>query len=1096
MIISKLKFSEFINSFKLKELFLELGWDNDRTKMPVVKINDLTFEPQIIADKNGFKIIECQVSNIPTYDIRMKLANTVNNLFHENLLIFFDTNLTEQLWLYYSNYNSQKYKSEVRFTKGQDVERLYQRTSGMIFEIDEQDNITIVDVVQRVRKNFAINAEKVTKKFYEAFKKHHAQFLKLIDGIDLIKDKEWYASIMMNRLMFCYFMQRRGFLNKDQNYLRNKLEESKKQLGKNQFYSFYRSFLMILFQKGFGTYHHSLEIRTMIGDVPYLNGGIFDIHLIEQNYPNIDIPDNAFENIFNLFDLYEWHLDTRDCATGNEISPDVLGYIFEKYINDRSLLGAYYTQEDITSYISRSSIIPWLLEKVKEIYPSAFEKNGIVWTFLRNSGDAYIFESIKHGCKKPLPEFIRLSLDPKLTDLIERRKVWNTPALPDYGLPTEIWREVIERRNFYENITELISLNQITEIFEFIVNNIDLSNFIEDLLNTIDDPKFIHAFYSSLENITILDPTCGSGAFLFSALSVLESLYGCCLCRMEDYLNNRNNSEIDRRTRRFFDEKIESMDSNNHPNKSYFIYKSIILNNIYGVDIMHEAVEITKLRLFLKLVSTVQPDYNSENIGIEPLPDIDFNIKSGNTLIGYANELEVDAALSAAIMATNLRGEIKDAMLQMSKATALYKKSQLDSVFYRKEDLHKTKSDLLSRQTMLKEKLDNLLISSDFMCVDKNDLQNIYQPFHWVCEFYAIIVENQGFDVILGNPPYLEMRDVKYEVKNYEVIESNNVHSLCIERAFRLCNNSSNISMIIPLSIVSTKRMKAVRTIIETKRIALYANFSWRPGRLFQAVNRALTIFTSLAAKDQDSQFTTKYIKWNSENRDNLFQLLHYTLVKNTLPDTTYWLPKLNGEIDNILIDKIRSTNKLVGNILRRTKHTSGIIYYKSTGGLYWKIFTNFPPKFYINGKEDHSSRESKIFVDDDNQAIKLIALFSSSTFWFWYTVSSTLRDLNPAEINQFYLPNDWEKCDDLIKLGKKYMKSLVDNCSWNIREQKTVGVTKGQKFKISASKHIIDQIDTVLAKHYGFTQEELDYIINYDIKYRMSLGHNYDNDE
>ena len=70
-----------------------------------------------------------------------------------------------------------------------------------------------------------------------------------------------------------------------------------------------------------------------------------------------------------------------------------------------------------------------------------------------------------------------------------------------------------------------------------------------------------------------------------------------------------------------------------HPNARYFTLKSIILNNLFGVDIMEEAVEICKLRLFLKLAAQVDPDQKHENLGIEPLPDIDFNIRAGNTLV-------------------------------------------------------------------------------------------------------------------------------------------------------------------------------------------------------------------------------------------------------------------------------------------------------------------------------------------------------------------------------------------------------------------------------------------------------------------------------
>jgi hypothetical protein len=72
-----------------------------------------------------------------------------------------------------------------------------------------------------------------------------------------------------------------------------------------------------------------------------------------------------------------------------------------------------------------------------------------------------------------------------------------------------------------------------------------------------------------------------------------------------------------------------------HPNRRYFIYKSIIVNNLFGVDIMEEAVEICKLRLFLKLVAQVESVNH-----IEPLPDIDFNILAGNTLVGFVSFTE------------------------------------------------------------------------------------------------------------------------------------------------------------------------------------------------------------------------------------------------------------------------------------------------------------------------------------------------------------------------------------------------------------------------------------------------------------------------
>lgn len=1084
MIISKAEFAEYINDFRLKELFLNLGWDNEKTPLPPVQIGDVFLTPRVVADKNGFKIVECKTAVIPSYAIRIQVANILKRLFHEHLLIFYDNAKKEQVWLYCYTLNQQKKKAELRFNIGQNVERLYQRASGLIFELDEQDNITIVDVTARVRNNFAANAERVTRRFYDAFKRQHTALLGFIKGIKSTVDKEWYASIMLNRLMFCYFMQRRGFLNKDRNYLRNKLNESKKRLGKGKFYSFYRSFLLVLFQKGFGAYDHTPEIREMIGDIPYLNGGLFDLHEIERNYPDIDISDEAFENIFNLFDQYEWHLDTRDFATSNEINPDVLGYIFEKYINDRSSMGAYYTQEDITGYISRSTILPWLLESTKKSCPKAFEATGVVWSFLKNSGGTYIFDSVKHGANLSLPEHIAIGLNTDKPELLKRRERWNEPAPAEYGLPTEIWREVVERRTHCEKVKGLISSGGITDTADLITYNLDIISFVADLLDTIEDPKFIQAFYASLEQITVLDPTCGSGAFLFAALNILEPLYDSCLSRMDDYLNHDYKGIMDRNIRRFFDEKLELMENDIHPSKHYFIYKSIILNNLYGVDIMREAVETAKLRLFLKLVSTVDPDYDCENIGIEPLPDIDFNIKAGNTLIGYANEKEVDDALRKNLFSMQMSGETKDAMLQMAKATARYKQLQLGAGDYRSDDFRKAKEDLSSRQANLKKTLDSLMHKWDYGNVSDTDWATNYSPFHWVCEFYDIVVGNGGFDVIIGNPPYLEARQINYSIYNFDTIESNAVHAFCIERSFRISNDYACVSMIVPLSLVSTQRMKQVRNIIEKGKRTFYSNYSWRPGKLFDTVNRALTIF--IALPNQQQQFCTRYMKWNSENRSKLFSTIFYTKSNNSFSNTAYWIGKIGSELDNSILDKMRLSNKRVSNLLKRIGKP---VFYKTTGGLYWKVFTNFAPKFFANGVKGHSSRETAIYVDDENTAIKSVALLSSSTYWLWYSLSSNLRDLNPSDIGNFYLPPNWSEINELNSIGKEYIQSLISKSTMLERNQRTVGVTLVQSFKISASKDIIDRIDKILARHYGFTEEELDYIINYDIKYRMGIG-------
>ena len=111
--------------------------------------------------------------------------------------------------------------------------------------------------------------------------------------------------------------------------------------------------------------------------MPYLNGGLFEVHQLEEHNPEIDIPDKAFEKLFDFFDEFSWHLDERPLRNDNEINPDVLGYIFEKYINQKQM-GAYYTKEDITEYISKNTIIPFLFDAARKNCAVAFKPEGAV----------------------------------------------------------------------------------------------------------------------------------------------------------------------------------------------------------------------------------------------------------------------------------------------------------------------------------------------------------------------------------------------------------------------------------------------------------------------------------------------------------------------------------------------------------------------------------------------------------------------------------------------------------------------------------------------------------------------------------------------
>src|ERR1019366_6571327 len=144
---------------------------------------------------------------------------------------------------------------------------------------------------------------------------------------------------------------------------------------------------------------------------------------------------------------------------------------------------------------------------------------------------------------------------------------------------------------------------------------------MEELLMHLD-ARLCRDLLEALPKISILEPSCGSGAFLVSAMNTLMKVYGAITGKIE-YLHDSYLTNWLQQAR------------TEHGSLNYFIKKKIITENLFGVDIMEEATEIAKLRLFLALVSSVQSVAQ-----LEPLPNIDFNILQGNSLIGllHVNE--------------------------------------------------------------------------------------------------------------------------------------------------------------------------------------------------------------------------------------------------------------------------------------------------------------------------------------------------------------------------------------------------------------------------------------------------------------------------
>lgn len=206
-----------------------LGWSRapaaDRKWQPF-EVKGTSYERRAVAEMGGVMVFEVRGPDgqIPDADRRLQVFRDVVKLHHEHLLIFVDKQETQSLWYWVKRDGKQTSPRSHLYMTGQPGDLLIGELDAMHFdiaELDEVGNAPVVEVARRLRA--ALDVEKVTKRFYADFQTLHESFIGKLKHVRGENDRRWYASVLLNRLMFVYFLQKRGFVLGNQTYLQQKL---------------------------------------------------------------------------------------------------------------------------------------------------------------------------------------------------------------------------------------------------------------------------------------------------------------------------------------------------------------------------------------------------------------------------------------------------------------------------------------------------------------------------------------------------------------------------------------------------------------------------------------------------------------------------------------------------------------------------------------------------------------------------------------------------------------------------------------------------------------------------------------------------------
>ena len=541
-------------------------------------------------------------------------------------------------------------------------------------------------------------------------------------------------------------------------------------------------------------------------------------------------------------------------------------------------------------------------------------------------------------------------------------------------------------------------------------------------------------------NVKICDPAIGSGAF---PMGLLRELF---FCRSAIEPNIMENAA-----------KIK---------------RHIIQNNIYGVDIERGAVDIARLRFWLSLIV----DEKSP----EALPNLDFKIMQGNSLLEQYKDADLSTMTDKKVTAEGIT--LFDSMLDV------YRKNLRDklSEYYacpehdKKVQLRKDISDIVKQELMEQG------IHIDFEGID---LSANSQFFLWHTWFHDVFSRpsKEGFDIVIGNPPYGAKYDnqTKRYYKNTYVTANSiqglqkgslDTYTLFIELGYNLLRKNGSFAYIVPISLTSSDSLTGVHRLLIGNCDTIYiSSYAVRPKPVFEnaVVNTSILFFKKTETPCQHLFSTKMHRRGNEFELQKLIDNINFVDVNGYT--MTGRIPKIGSKMEKNILTKIFKNTP----IKTFYDDKGEPIYYRTTGGRYFKVVTNYPTG---------STKEKPLYLQKRlTNAIGCI-LSSSLAFWFYQIYSNNL-DWKTYEIENFTIPQlSTENIEYLDKLYTRYLSDIEAKA--NIRTtsgKSTYNVDSFKEYKIVRSKTIIDEIDDYICPLYGLTEEETDFIKNYELEFRLA---------
>lgn len=453
----------------VKALFIEeLNFEpRDLSLSPIDALSQKVAEPvcalRIIAGYQDFDVILCVLNRLLKSHQR-PIFEQLSATYYHSLLVFTDANRSEWHFCNLKHIERRKKQQEEivrrirpfrRIVVGK-TERLRTASERIALSFAEEQD---TGLTLHAKCDEAFDVEAVSNKFYEDFVHYYKAFRDSVREENDISSKisDEFTQTIFNRLLFLYYVQKKGFLDKNPYYLLDHFKECAKDN-----LNYYSEFLIPLFKR---LSFQDFECPNL-GDVPFLNGGLFQFESEEEE---IELKNSWFQPVFEeLFERYNFTVrEDTEFEQEIAINPEMLGTIFERLIlgleskefsdipDPRRTSGSYYTPKFIVAFMVKQSLVSYLEDKCRDIDRKTLKKvvyevdvEGLDETTLKKIRDALMaLKAVDPGVGSGA---FQVGLLLKMTEVIEAidRRLGRETSSATPGYRYELKRRLIEN-NIY-----------------------------------------------------------------------------------------------------------------------------------------------------------------------------------------------------------------------------------------------------------------------------------------------------------------------------------------------------------------------------------------------------------------------------------------------------------------------------------------------------------------------------------------------------------------------------------------------------------------------------------------------------------------------